>query len=162
VLEFKGRRRRPLLQPGRFTELFFLDEATGFAAGHRPCGECRRADLRRFGAVWPHKAARDPFARVPAIDAVMRQERRDRADPRRRVTLDPKRPPADGLMFALDDDPEQAVLAAGGKLWLWSPAGYSGPLPWTRPRAARMLTPPSSAQAVENGYKLQIDPSALR
>src|SRR5204863_9969204 len=46
VLEFKGR-RRPLLRPGRFTELFFLDEATAFAAGHRPCAECRRADYAR-------------------------------------------------------------------------------------------------------------------
>ena len=43
-LEFKGRRRSPLLQPGRYTELFFLDEATAFAAGHRPCAECRRED----------------------------------------------------------------------------------------------------------------------
>jgi hypothetical protein len=47
-LEFKGRRRAPLLQPGRYTELFFLDEATAFAAGHRPCAECRRDDYDRF------------------------------------------------------------------------------------------------------------------
>ena len=47
-LEFKGRRRTQLLQPGRYTELFFLDEATGFAAGHRPCAECRREDYNRF------------------------------------------------------------------------------------------------------------------
>ena len=161
LLAFKGRRRQPLLQPGRYTELFFLDEATGFAAGHRPCGECRRADLRRFGAAWPHKAARDPFAMVPEIDAVMRVERRDRADSRRRVTLDPKRPPVDGLMFAMESEPNEAVLVAGGKLWLWSPSGYSGPLPWGRPRAAVMLTPPSSAKAIENGYKPQIDRSAL-
>jgi hypothetical protein len=51
-LEFKGRRRRPLMAPGRYTELFFLDEATGFAAGHRPCGECRYEDYQRFGAIW--------------------------------------------------------------------------------------------------------------
>src|SRR5215208_5500627 len=51
-LQFRGWRRSPLLQPGRFTELFFLDEATAFAAGHRPCALCRRADYDRFGAVW--------------------------------------------------------------------------------------------------------------
>src|SRR4051794_17425396 len=52
VLEFKGRRRTPLLQPGRYTELFFLDEATAFAAGHRPCAECRRDDYRRVPGIW--------------------------------------------------------------------------------------------------------------
>src|ERR1700743_961682 len=51
-LEFKGRRRRPLMAPGRYTELFFLDEATAFAAGHRPCGECRYEDYQRFRAMW--------------------------------------------------------------------------------------------------------------
>src|ERR1043166_5153052 len=52
LLEFNGRRRTPLLQPGRFTELFFLDEATAFAAGHRPCALCRREDYKRFVAVF--------------------------------------------------------------------------------------------------------------
>jgi len=51
-LEFRGWLRRPLLQPDRFTELFFLDEATAFAAGHRPCALCRRADYDRFGEIW--------------------------------------------------------------------------------------------------------------
>ena len=51
-LQFKDWLRRPLLQPGRFTELFFLDEATAFAAGHRPCALCRREDYDRFSAIW--------------------------------------------------------------------------------------------------------------
>jgi len=51
-LEFRGWRRGALLQPGRFTELFFLDEATAFAAGHRPCALCRREDYDRFSAIW--------------------------------------------------------------------------------------------------------------
>src|ERR671925_1851443 len=51
-LSFRGWRRHPLLQPGRFTELFFLDEATALAAGHRPCALCRRADYERFTAIW--------------------------------------------------------------------------------------------------------------
>jgi hypothetical protein len=162
LLAFKGRKRK-LLQPGRFTELFFLDEATGLAAGHRPCGECRRAELRRFGAVWPHKAKSDPFARVPEIDSVLRRERRDPADPRRRAMLDPRRPPADGLMYVIDEGGEErALLASGGRLWLWSPAGYAGPLPWHAPLRARMLTPPSTAGAIENGYAPQIHPSATR
>src|SRR6478736_8868570 len=51
-LEFRGRRRAALMQPGRYTELFFLDEATALAAGHRPCAECRRPDYDRFVARW--------------------------------------------------------------------------------------------------------------
>jgi len=51
-LRFRGWHREPLLQPGRFTELFFLDEATAFAAGHRPCALCRREDYVRFGEIW--------------------------------------------------------------------------------------------------------------
>ena len=51
VLEFKGRHRQ-VMQPNRYTELFFLDEATALAAGHRPCFECRRADAERFAELW--------------------------------------------------------------------------------------------------------------
>jgi hypothetical protein len=63
---------------------------------------------------------------------------------------------------------EQVVLdaggtrvIAGGHLWLWSASGYAGPLPWDRPRAALMLTPPATAAAIAHGYRPQIDPSAL-
>src|SRR5918993_4675684 len=72
-LEFRGWQRGPLLQPGRFTELFFLDEATAFAAGHRPCALCRREDYRRFGEIWaelhPGQVGAD------AIDAQLHEER---------------------------------------------------------------------------------------
>src|SRR6185295_4186035 len=75
-LEFRGWRRAPLLQPGRFTELFFLDEATAFAAGHRPCALCRYEDYRAFVTLWhelhPHD---EPGADV--IDARLHAERLD-------------------------------------------------------------------------------------
>ena len=161
VLEFKNRRRK-LLQPGRFTELFFLDEATGLAAGHRPCGECRFRDLRRFGAHWPGRWARG-FALAREMDLTMRVERIDRAGRGRRRALDPQRPPADGLMFVRErEGPHVAVLAAGGALWRWTPSGYEGPLPWAGREPAMLLTPPSTAVAVENGYAPQIHASALR
>ncbi len=67
VLDFKGRRRQ-LWAPGRLTELFFLDEATSLAAGHRPCGECRAADYRAFKTAWPD-AHPDQGVNAPAIDA---------------------------------------------------------------------------------------------
>ena len=82
-LEFRGRRRSPLMRPGRFTELFFLDEATAFAAGHRPCALCRREDYNRFVARWrerhPDQAGAD------AIDARLHSERLDLATRRRRI-----------------------------------------------------------------------------
>ncbi len=156
VLEFKNR-RRTLLQPGRFTELFFLDEATALAAGHRPCGECRHADLRRFGAHWPGQWTRG-FALAREIDAALTVERSGRASPARRRRLDPARPPADGLMFVQIAEPQRALLAARGRLWAWTPFGYEGPMPWDRPEQALLLTPPSTAAAVERGYTPQIHP----
>ena len=68
-LEFKGWQRGQLLQPGKFTELFFLDEATAFAAGHRPCALCRREDYVRFGEIWrgaPYGPGRRGRDRPPA------------------------------------------------------------------------------------------------
>src|SRR5690349_17975636 len=67
-LEFKGRRRVPLMGPGHYTELFFLDEATAFAAGHRPCAECRRADYDRTLALLGEPGA-------DALDARLHAER---------------------------------------------------------------------------------------
>jgi len=68
-LQFRGWRRQPLMQPGRFTELFFLDEATAFAAGHRPCALCRRPDYERFAAIWhelhPGQAGADANVGAP-------------------------------------------------------------------------------------------------
>ena len=61
------------MQPGRFTELFFLDEATAFAAGHRPCALCRREDYDRFTALW--RAIHPGQAGADAIDAQLHAER---------------------------------------------------------------------------------------
>src|SRR6186997_3580780 len=81
-LEFRGWRRAPLMRPGRFTELFFLDEATAFAAGHRPCAECRRADYDRFSAIW--RALHDESG-AEVIDARLHDERIDPAARERRL-----------------------------------------------------------------------------
>ena len=74
VLEFRGR-KRTVMQPRRYTELFFLDEATAFAAGHRPCAECRNADYRRFRSVWETRFGAP--ASADRIDRVLDAERRD-------------------------------------------------------------------------------------
>ena len=72
-LQFRGWQRRPLMQPGRYTELFFLDDATAFAAGHRPCATCRRQDYDRLAAVWRKLYAGQVGA--DAIDAQLHSER---------------------------------------------------------------------------------------
>src|SRR5207248_6900050 len=80
-LEFRGRRRGALLQPGRYTELFFLDEATAFAAGHRPCAECRHDDYARFATLW--RELHPGQAGAAAIDAQLHGERLSPESPAR-------------------------------------------------------------------------------
>ena len=75
-LEFRGR-HRAVMTPGKWTELFFLDEATALAAGHRPCAECRNADYRAFQSAW-HRAFPDADIAADAMDLVLHQERRVR------------------------------------------------------------------------------------
>src|SRR5581483_12330967 len=74
-LEFKGWHRSPLLQPGKFTELFFLDDATAMAAGHRACALCRREDYDRLMEVW--RALHPGQAGADAIDRQLHGERID-------------------------------------------------------------------------------------
>lgn len=136
-LAFRGRSRWPLMQPGRYTELFFLDEATALAAGHRPCAECRRADYDRLVALW---ASLHPGERgADAIDARLHAERLDAGGRRRLhpVTLDGL---PDGSFVIRGGHP---LLVAGDRLLRWTPAGYRDPV--GRPAGARgeLLTPPS-------------------
>jgi hypothetical protein len=105
-LEFRGRHRDPM-PPGRYTGLFFLDEATAFAAGHRPCAECRHEDYERFAALCG--------ARAHAIDARLHTERRG---PRQERALDTL---PDGA-FVLHDGEPWVVL--GRELLRWTPGGY--------------------------------------
>src|SRR5262249_37353004 len=118
-LRFRGWHRSPLLQPGRFTELFFLDEATAFAAGHRPCALCRREDYDRFSSIWrelhPGEIGAD------AMDARLHEERVDPTTRgQRRHTL-PNEPLPSGAFVA---DDASAYLVAEGMLLRWTPFGY--------------------------------------
>jgi hypothetical protein len=140
-LEFKGRRRAPLLQPGRYTELFFLDESTAFAAGHRPCAECRWDDYRHFGALWPGEAGAD------AIDARLHAER---IAGRERIIHAAHYDELPDGAFVLHDGAPQLVL--GERLLAWSPAGYTDARP--RPRGpARLITPPSLVAVLRAGWE---------
>lgn len=149
VCEFRGRRRK--VMGGRsWTELFFLDEATSFAAGHRPCFYCRRDDATAFRDAWAkgNNRAR-PYA--TEMDAVLHGERLDGRDKRvhpLRVSLF-KLP--DGAMVTSEGE---SYLIANNEVWRWSFAGYSRAS--TSLADASLLTPPSIVNALREGYPVQI------
>jgi len=136
-LEFRGWHRSPLMQPGRFTELFFLDEATAFAAGHRPCALCRRADYNRLVEAW--RAGAD------AIDARLHEERL--AGGERRLHPLPRELP-DGAFVVRDGEP---WLARGGGLLRWTPSGYTDGATLRGDEA--LLTPPSLVELLRGGWE---------
>ena len=127
-LEFKGRKRE-LLQPGRYTELFFLDEATALAAGHRPCAECMRGRFNEFRAAW----SANPTA-ATELDAALHAERLT-PDGAQATWRSPLGDLPDGAMVALDRTPH---LVRAGALRPWSFSGY-GPrrcsIPPSTPRS---------------------------
>lgn len=150
VLEFKGRRRA--VMGAGYTELFFLDEATALAAGHRPCFECRRGDAKAFADAWMRaRGLRKPPSADEMDDALHRE--------RLAIFNGARRPAgvaalADGVFVS---DGEDAFRIAGGGLERWTMEGY-------RPGAAKgslfLLTPPSTTAAIAAGYAPQIGPSA--
>jgi hypothetical protein len=150
-LEFRGRRRSALLQPGRYTELFFLDEATAFAAGHRPCAECRRADYDRFVAAWRSLHPADTGA--DAIDTRLHEERLAGATRERRIYDARVEKLADGAFILRDGAP---FLVLGAELLAWTPAGYAGRAPRPRRGIATTITPPSVAAILQAGWHPEV------
>ncbi|MEN3305910.1 MAG: hypothetical protein V7603_2112 [Micromonosporaceae bacterium] len=156
VLDWKGVRRDPM-PPGRWTALFFLDEATALAAGHRPCGYCRRADHIAFAEAWRagHGLARRP--RAGELDARLHAER---VDPRsRRQRSRPARPRdlPDGVMIRYAGAP---ALLVGGQAVPWSFAGYGAPARIDPTTTVDLLTPPATVATIAAGYRPLVHPSA--
>jgi hypothetical protein len=139
VLDFKGRRRDVW---GRlYTELFFLDEVTAFAAGHRPCFECRRRAAVTFAALFP--GAR----RAPDMDRMLHAERLDgKANGLSRTAID--RLP-DGAMIALNGE---AFAVRGERRLHWTPSGYTDVRPRVHSIDVDVLTPPSIVAVLARGY----------
>ena len=152
VLSFKNRHHE-VMGPG-YTGLFFLDEPTAFAAGHRPCFECRRADAKRFAGAWAWAQGLAAPPRAPVMDLVLQAERVDgRAKRLHDVSCDAL---PDGAMIALDDAP---FAVRGDDLLPWSFAGYGA----ARRRPAgpvSLLTPPAIAAVLGAGYVPAWHPSA--
>jgi hypothetical protein len=158
-LEFRGRRRAALMQPRRYTELFFLDEATAFAAGHRPCAECRREDYVRFTSIWRelHSGARG----ADAIDAQLHGERLAQRTHARRLHDAELGDLPDGA-FVLDDDGQW--LVSGAALFRWTAGGYVESRARPASRRALLITPPSLVSVLRRGWSGAVPllhPSAL-
>ena len=152
VLEFRGRRRR-VMERRSWTELFFLDEATAFAAGHRPCFYCRRDDANRFRAAW-EAGNRTGELLATEIDAVLHRERFASGRKLHPLPMRLEKLP-DGAMVQAGDD---SFLITQGRALLWSPAGYVKAE--RAPREVKLLTPPSTVRAFAAGYRPVLHPSA--
>jgi hypothetical protein len=161
VLEFKGRHRE-VMQPNRYTELFFLDEATALAAGHRPCFECRRADADRFAELWARTHGGSERARAPAMDDQLHAERVDRD--RRKVIWRARRadiPSGAFVRYARDGSGAQTYLVVGNTLLGWDPSGYTALVfPAALAEEMEVLTPASVVAVLAAGYRPILHPSA--
>jgi hypothetical protein len=151
VLQFKGR-RHPVWRD-RYTALFFLDEPTAFAAGHRPCFVCRRADATAFAEKWA-QAKRGAVPRAPAMDLVLQSERLDGRTKRKHERAFADLP--DGAFVVLSD---AAYAVRGSHLLRWSDAGYTEKIARERGMAT-VLTPPSMVDVLSAGYQPQWHPTA--
>jgi hypothetical protein len=151
VLQFKNR-HHPVWRD-RYTALFFLDEVTALAAGHRPCFECRRADAKAFAEKWA-VAKSDDIPHAPEMDLVLQKERLDgRA---KRTYEKPAEELPDGAFIAIGDG---AFSLRGKTMLRWSPSCYVETKP--RPHGnVTVLTPPSIVAVLSAGYRPQWHPSA--
>jgi hypothetical protein len=154
VCEFRGR-RRDVMGTRSWTELFFLDEATSFAAGHRPCFYCRRDDANAFRAAWERGNGRSGV-RAPEIDTVLHRERLDGKAKRLHALPMPLEKLPDGAMVQAAGE---RYLIARGRALLWSFDGYREAQAITN---AMLLTPPSALHALAAGYRAMLHPTAVQ
>jgi len=153
-LAFKGRHRE--VWGNSYTELFFLDEPTALAAGHRPCFECRRADAVAFTAAWARAQTLSAAPYADEMDAVLQAQRLDGRAKRRHLAMLDALP--DGAMVVLTDD--QPLAVRGDALLPWSFAGYGAPRSRPRGIEVELLTPPATVAVLGAGFRPQWHPSA--
>jgi hypothetical protein len=161
VLEFRGR-KRSVMMPNRYTELFFLDEATAFAAGHRPCAECRHERFIAFCNAWkkanPGKGSL-PRPTANEIDNQLHTERVASDRSKRFVKENLDELPG-GVFVNIPAWGEQPHLVWGDHLLAWSPAGYNERRRRPKDEEVRVLTPKSTVKAIRAGYVPEIHHSA--
>lgn len=155
LLSFRGR-HRDVMPPWHYTGLFFLDEATSLAAGHRPCAECRHADYQAFRSRWAETHGGGPV-RADDMDRVLHAERLDPAARSKRTHPVKLRVLPGGAMIAEGD---AAWLVLGDRLVRWTPFGYDEVRERPRGGTATVLTPPSTIDVIRAGYAPGVHPTA--
>ena len=160
VLEFRGRNRQ-VMTPGRYTELFFLDEATALAAGHRPCAECRHARFLDFCNAWKTAHPGNDESARPTADEIDSQLHAERLAPDRSkrsfvAALDEL---PDGVFVTVAEWGEQAYLVWSDRLLAWSAGGYGERRRRPKGEQVRVLTPASTVKAIQAGYIPEVHPS---
>jgi hypothetical protein len=156
ALEFRGRRREQW-QAGRYTQLFFSDEAVSLAAGHRPCAECRRPAYDAYRAAWAAELG-GGLPTAKEINERLHGERLHRGSHRRRLHEIPWNELPDGAFVAAGERP---ALVLGGRLVEWACDGYGESRRHPRRGTATAITPPASLAALRAGYEPQIDEAAM-
>lgn len=161
-LEFKGR-QRTIMSPGKYTELFFLDEATALAAGHRPCAECSRARFKMFVSIWAEansKLISRGKISVGIIDNILHDERitrdRQKVTYPQQLALLPR-----GSFITLEND-DLPYLVLEDALLAWHPEGYGQRIPRPASELVQVLTPRSIVRTLAHGYEANIHPSAFK
>jgi hypothetical protein len=161
VLEFKGRKRQ-VMTPGHYTELFFLDEATALAAGHRPCAECRRERFNAFRTAWRSAHPGTSASPLPTADEMDRRLHAERVGPDRSKRLfgANRDEMPNGVFVRHAAWGDGAYLIWNDGLFTWTAGGYTRRL--DRPKKAKVsvLTPEATVAAIRAGYAPAIHPSA--
>ncbi len=158
VLEFRER-KRVIMQPGRYTELFFLDEATALAAGHRPCAECQRARYNLFLDFWAKTQSSPVRPTCQAeVDAALQAARwADGCKVTYTARLGDL--PAGVMVAAQDDDAPHLIWQE--QLWRWDFTGYRPGPQWLAASHVRVLTPRPTVDILAASYPVQVYPSLL-
>jgi hypothetical protein len=157
ALEFRGRQQQQW-QPGHYTFLFFHDEAVSLAAGHRPCGECRRDSYNAYRDAWADGLGVDrPSAKV--MNRQLHSERLVSGTHRRRFLALPWTDLPAGTFVLLEETP---AVVVGDHLAEWTHDGYGALRSRPRVGVATVVTPPSTVAALRAGYPVQIDGAARR
>lgn len=159
VLEFKGR-HRVVMTPNLYTELFFLDEATAFSAGQRPCAECRRADFNRFKAAWVQGNPLYMYHMRTPIGEIDEILHRERINPNGSKST---------YREKLEDLPEGSFIEFNGNPYMighanrimhWTPYGYTGSVRLPLTTEVNVLTPKSIVNSFRSGYLPQMHETA--
>lgn len=150
ALEFKGRKRQ-LMSPGMYTELFFLDEVTALAAGHRPCAECRRLRFNEFKQAWrlAHTESDSGSLKVAMIDAVLHEQRLASGGGRPLWQANLAELPV-GTMIERDG---RYYAVHGSGLLLWSLDGYGAPSVGSAEEQVMVVTPRATVAVLAAGYR---------